>query len=292
MSRWENLTLIKSAKISAYIYSIASISLVLFMVGVLGMIMMHTKSLSDHFRENIEITLILQEKTTTEQAQAIQTWLLAQSFTKDAVFVSKEAAAQGFVEYTDEDFLEVLGYNPLFASISLYLESDYAAPEKIKNLQENLLAKENIAEVYYHQGLMEVIHANIKKIGWIMLGLSVLFLFITITLIDNTIRMSMYSNRFLIKSMQLVGATRRFISQPFLFQSVYNGIISGLLAAIAMILVLFLAHQQLPELKLIFQAPHFVFLCLSIIFTGVLISLVSTTGAVSRYLRQNLDELY
>ncbi len=279
-------------KLSAYLYSIISTTLVLFMLGVLGTVLLHAKALSDHFRENVEITIALKDQISSQDSTALLGYIQSQTYTNELRYVSKEEAAKVFRQDSGEDFREVLDFNPLFASLNLYVKADYANTDSLQYIQSTLENKAGVVHVFYHEGLIDVINRNIRKISIILLVLGAIFLIMAFVLIDNTIKMAMYAKRFLIKSMQLVGATRQFIAKPFEQQSVYNGMISGLGAALLLIVCLLLAQQSLPELSTLYRATPFVVLCFCLVGIGVLISWLSTRQAVYKYLQRNLDDLY
>ncbi len=279
-------------KLSTYLYSIISTTLVLFMLGILGTVLLHAKALSDHFRENVEITIALKTDINTPDSTALVQYLDAQAYTHEVNYISKIEAAKMFTQNSGEDFMEVLDFNPLFASFILYVNADYANTDSLQQIQASLEEQVGVAHVYYHEGLIDVINRNIRKISIILLVLGVIFLVMAFVLIDSTIKMAMYAKRFLIKSMQLVGATRAFIAKPFEQQSIYNGMISGLVAALLLVLSLVLAQYSLPELSDLYRATPFVILCFCLVGIGVLISWLSTRQAVYKYLQQNLDELY
>ncbi len=275
-----------------YLYSIISIALVLYMLGLLGLIVLHAQELSDYFKEKIEVSLILKDNSSEGDVLRLQKTVQAAPYTKQAKFVSKKEAAASLRQEIDEDFLDLLGYNPLYASINLHLNAPYANPDSLKQIEAKLAQKPIIKDVYYEKSLVSLIHKNVRTIGIIILSLSALLFLITLTLINNTIRLSMYSNRFLIKSMQLVGASWGFITRPFVKKAIINGFISGIIAVSLLGGTLYYAQQQLPELKLLQDIPRFVILFILVILIGIIISWVSTLITVRKYLKMRLDDLY
>lgn len=276
----------------SYVYSIVSITLVLFLLGLLGVIMLQANALSKHIKENLEVLLALNDQVTQQQIVDLQQKIGNQPYTKSVFYTSKEEAAKQFIDESNEDFTAVLGYNPLFASLNLYVKAAYANSDSLQLIKQQLLEEKYVSNVFYQENVVNLINTNAKKIGFVILALSLIFLLIAFTLIDNTIKLAMYSNRFLIKSMQLVGATRWFIAQPFITQSVYNGVISGLLSCVLLALVLLIAQSNIPELSLLNQIFSFLVLCVVIVFTGIFISWWSTKRSVVKYLQVSLDELY
>ncbi len=276
----------------SYLYSVISITLVLFMLGLMGLIFSHANSLTRHFKENLEFSMILEEGVTEEQRVALEKYLYTQPFVKSAKYVSKDEAAKDFSDSFDEDFLEILGENPLFDAINIYMKANYANPDSIAKIEKVLLEKKEVKEVYYQAGLVDIVNANVKRITILLLIISVIFLLIAFTLIDNTIRLAMFSDRFLIKSMQLVGATRGFISWPFIKKSLINGLLSGILAVFLIIACLYFAQRNIPELGRLQNFSNLMIICGVVFIIGLLISYISTRSAVLKYLKAELDELY
>ena len=284
----------KTVKITkpSYLYAIVSITLVLFMLGLLGVILLEANKLSSYFKENIVVTLILSDKIEAGELDSLTTQLSKQVYLKKMEYTSKEDAVKKFAQQTHEDVADILGYNPLFASIDLNLNAKYTHPDSLRNIKKSFATTRIVKEVFYQDSLVEVIDSNTNKISFFLLILSVIFTLIAFALIDNTVKLAMYSNRFLIKSMQLVGATRWFIAGPFITQSFYNGITSGLLASVLLASLLIFAQQNIPELGVLHEAGKFVLLCIVVILAGIAISWWSPRRSVVKYLQTQLDELY
>lgn len=284
----------KNTKISkpSYLYSIISITLVLFMLGLLGVILLQAQSISTYFKENIEVTVILKGDADLKEVANFQQRMNSRAYVKSTNYIPWKEADEEYTKIYKEDFKDILGYSPLFSSINIYLQASYANKDSLVWIKQALMKEKVVSEIFYQEVLVDAINANASKIGILLFGLSIILLLIAFTLIDNTIKLAMYSNRFLVKSMQLVGATRQFISQPFIHQSVYNGIVSGLLAALILVIVLLLAQKSIPELAALHNTFQFLLLCISIIFTGIAISWWSTKKAVIKYLQMRLDDLY
>jgi len=282
----------KKTKSKYSFYAIFSMALVLFMLGILGMILLHAQSLTRYFKENIEFIIALSDQATDTDADNLIKDLNQEVFVKSARYVSKEAAAAELTSKTGENFVETLGYNPLFASVVLYLHAPYANSDSLSRIKERIQHKPIVQDIFYQATLLDVINNNVSKLGMLLIALSVIFLLIAIALIDSTIKLAMYANRFLIKSMQLVGATRQFISQPFLQQSLIYGLYSGIAAVFLLIIILFWAHRTLPELTSLFSFWRFSVWCIFLIILGTFISWWSTKRSVVKYLQTQLDDLY
>ena len=290
----EQLLTNKSTQLSkpSYLYAIISITLVLFMLGLLGMILLEARKLSAYFKENITVTLILSDQIPDDELQDLQEQLKTMPAIKQWEYISKDQALQRFTAQTKEDVQGILGFNPLFASIDLNLKANYANNDSLQNIKKYFQNNRLVKEIFYQESVLDLVSTNANKVSLILLILSVVFSLVALALIDNTIRLAMYSNRFLIKSMQLVGATRWFIANPFLRQSIYNGIISGILATIFLVLFLLLAQHNIPEIQVLHDSFQFLVLCILITLLGVAISWWSTRRSVIKYLQLRLDDLY
>jgi cell division transport system permease protein len=272
--------------------SIVGVALVLFLLGILGMVVIHAEKLSKYFKENIEIQVILNNNTPEKSALALRDTLALRPYTKSVEYVNKDMAAEQFKKDFGEDFISLLQYNPLYASVNLKAKAAYVNPDSLKKIETVLLQNSNVREVYYQRALVGKLSENIKKIGAIILAISIILCIVVIVLIDNTIRLAMFSNRFLIKTMQMVGATRGFIARPFDLRSIVNGLFSALLAIAALIIVMYYAQKQLPEIRMVRDYTMTAFLFIGMILLGICISLLSTHRSVTKYLKMKLDDLY
>ncbi len=275
----------------SFFYSIVSITLVLFLLGILGTFVFLSQKISRYFRENIEITLILKDNLNEVDIFSFQKALDREPFVKSTEYLSKDEAAKIMNQQYGED-LEVLGYNPLYASLNIYLNADFANDDSLKVIEERLLQNPMVEEVYYMKALITLVNKNIRNISLILGGLAALIFFISLTLIDSTIRLLMYSQRFLIRSMQLVGATRWFIIKPYIGRGIFNGAMSGIIAVIALLGLLYYVQNRIPNFIEPNDLMAFGVIFLLVISTGILISLISTWLAVRKYLRLQLDDLY
>ncbi len=277
---------------SSYITTIVSITLVLFMMGILGLIILHANKLSDYVKENIGIRIYMKENVKEAGIIELQKHLDASDFVKSTEYITPEEAAKELSEELGEDFLGFLGYNPLPPSIDLRLKARYANIDSLEMLERRLLANSNVKEIFYQRSLVHLINQNIRKLGFVISGFSILLLIIAIALINNTIRLSVYARRLLIKSMQLVGATRSFIARPFILQGLTQGLYSSMIAIILLGGVLYLSRQEFPQLVSLQDPLMFLSLFGIVVVLGLIISWVSTYFAVRKYLKIKGDNLY
>jgi|SRR5690554_3529008 len=275
-----------------YLSTIISITLVLFMLGLLGMIVLNAHKISEHVKQNIGFSLYLNEDLTKAEIEELQKNLLEKDFTNRIEYIDKETAAELLKKDLGEDFVDFLGYNPLSGSIDVYLHAAYAEEKKMQGIQEALKKYPAVREVVYQKDLIAEVNRNIRRIGAVLLSFSVLLLIVVIALINNTIRLAIYSKRFLIKTMQLVGATGGFIRRPFVARGVLNGVISGFIATLLLAGVVFSARKNFPALVELQEVDHYLLLFLAIVVLGVLISWVSTSLSVRKFLRMQSGDLY
>jgi cell division transport system permease protein len=262
------------------------------MLGILAFILLSGEKLADQFKEKLEFTIIINDGIKEKDILALKDSLEKMPWVKSAEYVSKEEAAKIFSQDNGEDFKDLLDYNPLFASINLKLHSGYTSQDSINNIDKRLTSNKIVSEFYYEHKLVEVLNDNLRKIGWIIITISFLFIIIASTLIDSTIRLSMYANRFLIRSMQLVGATRSFITKPFISRSLLNGLIAAGIASILLLLLMNFAESQISELRALEDWPLYAAIFTAILLEGLIFSFISTYKAVRKYLKMKLDELY
>ena len=277
---------------SSYFVSIISIALLLFIVGLMGLLILNARSLSEYVKENIGFTIILDEDTREVDIISIQKNLDASHYVKSARYITRERAASELEEMLGEDFISFLGYNPLLPSIEVNLFAAYANPDSILFIEQEMGGFPNVQEVYYQQSLVHLVNENIRKISIILVGFSLLFFFICVSVINNTIRLSVYSKRFLINTMQLVGATNTFIRKPFLFRSAFHGLYAAIFANLLMLGIIYLAQKEFAEFFGFQDMQSLGLLFLSIIALGIIINWISTFFAVNRFLRLQRDELY
>lgn len=282
----------KSRLRSSYLTQIVSISLVLFLVGLLGFMIINARELSDYFRESLSFSVMLDEDAKEADIRMLQKDLDAKPFIKSTEYISKENAAENLREDLGEDFLTFMGYNPLLPSIDVYLVAEYTHPDSVLNIERYLMDYDVVNEVYFQESFLHLINENVRKISVFLLIFSALLLFISLTIINNTIRLSVYSKRFIIRAMHLVGATRAFIRKPFLLRSIIHGVIAALFSIILLMAILFFVEQEFYLLFTLQDIGLMLFLFGGIIIIGVVINLVSTFFSVTKYLGISEDKLY
>ena len=261
-------------------------------MGYLGLFVLNTKKIADHFKEQIALTIYLKDTAKEVEIEQLNKSLAMAEYTKTATFVSKEEAAEAHSKEIGEDFMEFLGYNPLQNSIDVYLKADYISSGEIDKIAADMTAKNFVDEVVYDKPLIALLNENVTKISLWILVISALFTFMAVLLINSSIRLSVYSKRFIIKTMQMVGATKRFIRKPFIWKSVKLGMIGAVLALIGMGAVLYYMNKSFPELNLLEDTSLLIFLFAGVFIMGILITWVSTFFATQRFLNLKTDELY
>lgn len=275
-----------------YISTIFSIALVLLMLGMLGLILVHAKNLSNYVKENIVLNIIVDEGAKETAVLQFQKELNANVAIKNTIYVNKEMAARNLTNDLGEDFVNFLGYNPLLSTIDVYLKADYANNQSIDTLKATIAKNPIVKEVIYQSSLIDMVNKNINTIGLIILGFAAILLIISIALINNTIRLAIYSQRFLIKSMQLVGATRNFIRKPFILIATLHGLIAAFIAILILLGILFYAQKEIPEMIILRNYTEFGIVLGSLIVIGIFITAISTSFAVSKYLKLKIYDLY
>jgi cell division transport system permease protein len=291
MARQEEKIIGRRLKTS-YVTTVASISLVLFVLGILGLTVLFAQRLSDHVKENIGFTVFLQDNASISEITSLQQRLEAMDAVRATEYISREKAAEDLMADLGEDFVEFLGYNPLSASILVGLHAAHANPDSLEVFEQRVLASRIVAEVDYQKDLVHLVNENVRKIGIGLAIFSGLLLMIAFALINNTIRLSVFSKRFLIKSMQLIGATQGFIRKPFVLKGVMQGLVSSLVAIVFLLAGLFALQQRMPGLNLFADAGLLAVLFGIVVFLGIIISYISTFFAVRKYLKIKTDSLY
>lgn len=277
---------------SSSISTVVSMSLVLFMLGCLSLILINSQKLSTYVKENIRFQVYLKENTREVDIIKLKKVLDAKDFTRSTRYISKKEAAKTLKKDLGENFVEFLGYNPLPPSIDLDLEARYAEPDSISWIEDELLQDPNVKEVAYPPDLIREVNRNVEKITIVMLGFSTLLMVVAIALINNTIRLSIYSKRFLIRSMQLVGATRSFIQRPFIIKGLLQGLYASFIAILLIVGVIYLVQKQFPAFFEIQDLQSFAMLFGIVVTLGLLISWISTWLAVKKYLRLKPEKLF
>lgn len=290
----------KKKTLGSYPYFTVVLSIVtaLFVIGLFGLVLLHANRLSELIRENIEVRVYLQRNIADTERLALQNSLAAtpyvdnESGKSQIKFISKEQAAESFIAETGENFLKLLGENPLRDAFVLRIRADYSDNEKMKQIKREIEKMNGVFEVEYVESLVNSVNNNIAKIGLVLLTLSMVLILTVILLINNTIKLAVFSQRFLIRSMQLVGATSWFIQRPFVFRAAFQGLISGVLAALLLSSLLQYANSLIPELKQLQNSTEITALFASLLVVGCVIGALSTLASVRRFVTLSLDELY
>jgi len=277
---------------SSYLSSVVSIALVLFMLGLLGMLVLDARKISDYVKEHVQINVFLNDNLNDAEISAFQNLLSKTPYAKSVQFISKEQALDSLKKDLGEDAAKMLEVNPLPASFELWLNAAYAHPDSLKKISAAIQQNKFVREVTYQQTEVNKMDENFRTVAIVILLFCGLLFFIAVVLINSTIRLSMYSRRFLIKSMQLVGATKGFIRKPFITKSMMHGFYAGIIACVLLSGILYLIRAKLPDLFHMQDFRVLAGLFGAIVIFGVLLSFLSTFFAVNRYLRLKVDELY
>ncbi|WP_046371286.1 cell division protein FtsX [Flavihumibacter petaseus] len=276
----------------SYFMSILGVSLVLFILGLLGWIVINANKLGQYFKENVEVRVYLRENINEKDSVTLVQYIANKPYVKEYEYITKEMARAKFLADGNEDWKNILDVNPLPASIDFKLRNQYVHADSLAAIKADLMQNIGVNDVQYPQSLVSNLNENVRKISLILLIIAIVLCVVVIVLIDNTIKLAMFSNRFLIKTMQMVGATRGFISKPMDLRAVINGTISGLIALAGILVLVVFAEKQLPELRAMRDITWLTLLGIGIVVLGILISLLSTHRSVVKYLKMKLDELY
>jgi cell division transport system permease protein len=276
----------KRRLISSYFSVVLSIALVLFLLGLLGMLVLNAKKVSDHFKEQVVVTIYLKETAKEVEIKQLEKSLAMADYVKTTEYVTKEQAAEFLKAENGEDFMDFVGYNPLQNSIDVHLKADFVTSEHLEKISEEATSKNFVDEVTYDNDLVNLMNENVKKISFWVLVIS------GVLLINSSIRLAVYSKRFTIKTMQMVGATKQFIRRPFVWKSVRLGIIGAAIALIGMAIVLYYIHKTFPDLGLL-NSPVLIVMLFTFVFAlGIIITWISTHIATQRFLNLKTDQLY
>ncbi len=275
-----------------YFSVVISITVVLFFVGILGLFLLNTKSLASHFKEQIVMTVYLKDNAKDIEITQMQKKIQLNSSTKRVQFKSKEEAAEEYARDIGEDFVEFLGFNPLLNSIDIYFNAAYVNALSLNQTKTEIEISDFVAEVVYDQPLVTLLEKNIERISFVLLISTALFVVIALLLINSSIRLSIYSKRFVIKTMQLVGATKSFIRRPFILSHLSLGIISSFLALTALNFLLWEVNKRFPEIEIMQQTSELMIVFGSVLILGISITGVSTFFATQRYLNLKTDAVY
>lgn len=278
--------------ISSYFSVVISIALVLFILGGLGLLVLNTKKVADYFKEQVALSVFFHDTAKETEIEELKKSLSLSDYTKSAKFISKDEAAEMYKKDIGEDFMDFLGYNPLQNSIDVYFNADYVTEVQLAEIKRDLLENEFIDKVVYDKPLIALLNDNIKKLSFWILIICGIFTFIAVLLINSSIRLSVYSKRFIIKTMQMVGATKGFIRRPFIWKSIKLGIIGSILSLIGMAVLLYYLNESFPDLNLLKDELLVASVFIGIFVLGILITWISTFFATQRFLNLKTDELY
>ena len=282
----------KRRVITSYFSVVLSIFLVLFLLGILGLFVINSKRLSDNFKEEIAMTVFFKTEATDTVIKAFNSELKTAKFAKSFEYVSKEKAAEKHMKVIGEDFMQFLGVNPLQNSFDIHLKADYVTNEGIAKIENRLRKNDMIADIVYDKQLVTLVNDNIKNISMWILIVSCVFALVSVLLINSSLRLSIYANRFIIKTMQMVGATKSFIRKPFIQRSVYLGLIGSAIAIVALIGVLIYIQTTFPSLGILEDKLAIAIVLVGVLVLGVVITWISTFFATQRFLNLRTDDLY
>ena len=282
----------KRRLISSYFSVVISIALVLFLLGIVGFLLLNAKKVTDFMKENVNVTVYLKDTAKDVEIKQLEKSLALADYVKTTDFVSKDDAAEAMKSEFGDDFMDLVGYNPLQNSIDVKLKADFLTNEKLEELTALAQEKSFVDEVKYDESLVELINSNVKKISFWVLLLSAIFTLIAVLLINSSIRLSVYSKRFTIKTMQMVGATKSFIRRPFVWKSIKLGILGAVVALIGLGFVVYYVDKMFPELALRQSLVLIGGLFLAVFLLGIIITWISTHFATQRFLNFKTDQLY
>ena len=277
---------------SSYFSVVISIALVLFMVGFLGLVLLKSTQVANHFKEEVVITLFLKNDTSNDQIENLRNSLIKEIFTRKIVYISKDDAAKFYAEDLGEDFVNYLGTNPLKNSIDIYLNPGFVTPEKMGEIAERFKDNSYVFEVSYDKPLVTFLTQNIQRVSFWLFVISSFFGLIALILINSSIRLSVYSKRFNIKTMQMVGATKGFIRKPFIWNGIQLGFIGAIISLIGLSVVIYYIDQKLPTLQLTTDYTTLTYLGGGILIIAFVISWLSTYFATQRFLNLQTEKLY
>jgi len=277
---------------SSALTTVVSISLVLFILGLLGLLILNGEKITRSVKEQASVQLFLNNGVKDADIAKLQKELDASYYIRSTAFISKDSAAKQLYAHSKEDFESLLQYNPLPASINVHLKADYINMDSIKWIEKKFTAYPQVKEVLYQESMIDGMNRNIRKVSLVLFGFSLLLLLVSLALINNTIRLTIYSKRFLIKTMQLVGATRTFISLPYIWRGIQHGIYAAFIAMLMILAVMHFAETEMPDLKQLDDVKTYLMLGGIVIVLGIFISSISTFFALNRYLRLHSDDLH
>ncbi len=277
---------------SSYATTTISIALVLFLLGIIGLLLLNAQRLSNYVKENIGFTILIKDNAREAEVKRLEKLLSTSPFIKQTEYVDKDQAAEDLKEEIGEDFVDFLGYNPLLSSIDVKLFAQYANPDSLVKVEDVIMEFPQVKEVIYQKNLIHLVHKNVRRIALVLTAFASMLLLIAIALINNTIRLSVYSKRFLIRTMQLVGANKRFIRKPFMWSSILHGFVGAVLAIVLLAVMIYFTSRELAGV-IGFQNMDLIIVLFGIVIAlGIFITFISTYFAVNKYLNLRTDDLY
>lgn len=291
MTAGEN-KLIRRRLVGAWLSTVISISLVLLLVGVAALLVVNARSVSDYFKENMQVSVLMKQEVDDDEAMEYVAELDAMPFIKSSKFVSREQGTKEMAELLGEDFLKVFETAPIPVSIEVTLKADYVSTDSLEVVKKEIRRSGIVDEVVYQQSLVEKLNTNLKKISVVLGVFIVLLLFISFVLINNTVRLNVFSRRFTIHTMKLVGATKSFIRAPFMVQAVFQGLFSALLATLMLVGILFFVRSEFAQLFEVFKLDLLLVVIGVVILSGVVICTISTALVVGHLVSLSKEELY
>ncbi|SED20495.1 cell division protein FtsX [Tenacibaculum sp. MAR_2009_124] len=277
---------------SSYVSVVVSIALVLFMIGILGFVLLKSTNVANHFKEKVVMTLFLKDDVSKKQLENLQASIKKEAYTKHILYITKDEAAKAYKKDLGEDFLQFLGDNPLKNGIDIYLNADFVTPEKMSEIENTYQKNSLIAEVNYDKPLVNLLTKNIKKMSFWLLVLSGFFGLVAIILINSSIRLAIYSKRFNIKTMQMVGATKRFIRKPFIWQSIKLGVLGAFISLIGLFIIIYYVDKYVPTLALLKDYLSLTYIAGGVLLSAFIITWISTFFATQRFLNLQTNDLY
>lgn len=292
MSAMDNNKIMRRRLANAYLSSIISISLVLLLVGMASLLLVNAKSVSDYFKENMQVSVMMKQNVSEESAMKFKTKLDKERYIKSSVYVSKEQGMSEMAQMLGDDFLDVFEVSPIPASIDITLNADYVSADSLEMVKQEIGKSTLVDEVVYQRSLVDALNANISKISMILGVFIALLLFISFVLINNTVRLNVFARRFTIHTMKLVGATKSFIRAPFLVQAAFQGVFSAVVAIVVLVGVMFFVKSEFQQLFEIFRIELLLLVMGIVMAAGIVICVISTYFVVGKLISLKKDELY
>lgn len=292
MGKTDNNEIIRRRLANAYLSSVISISMVLLLVGIASMLLVNARSISDYFKENMQVSVMMKQSVSDADALEYKEELDRRHFIKSSVFVSKEQGRREMADILGDDFLDVFEVSPIPVSIDVTLTAGYVSADSLEVVKENISASPLVDEVVYKRSLVDALNANLSRISAVLAVFIGLMLFISFVLINNTVRLNVFSRRFTIHTMKLVGATKAFIRAPFLVQSVFQGVFAAFIAIIVLVAMLFFVRNEFAQLFEVFRLELLLVVMGIVLVSGLVICFVSTYFVVGKLVGLNKDELY